>query len=195
MAKETKEVKIAPLLSTNKTETTIDRKLELVGITPFGELMAEAIPLPKGKKTLLNRYIYQDSGDQKICIPITYPPIEIVPDMLYPYREYRMTQQRFNEMDFVPAGGWVKENFRDSNGSLVRDSNGNGVVMYFWCVLKIQELREEEECSYGPVKYVLGEKITKFNEAKNFSIDDLDIAPTVGNTRQRVDDESEIVSV
>jgi hypothetical protein len=194
MAKETK-VSTAPLLSTNKEESVIERVLESVGKTNFGELIAEVVKNPKGKKTFINRYIYQDSGDQKICIPITYAPFEIDPDMLYPYREYKMTTDRFNNMDYVPAGSWVREMFRDDKGATIRDASGNPVFMYFWCVLKLQALKEEEECTYGPIKYVLGSSIIKFNEAKNFTLDDISVSPMVGNTRTRVDEDQEIVEI
>ena len=182
-----KEVKSAPLLSTDKKATTIkDNDIISLGETPFGELWAEEVVSSKGKKTHINRYLQKDG----VCTPINYPPIELEPDMYYPMRELQMTQQRFNEADYVPADTWVKESFRDSNGQLIRDTSGKTVDMYFWCKLSIKSLREEEEFKYGPIQYILGSDITKYIEAKQI------IGGAMGNTgRQRVEEEEMMVEV
>jgi len=187
MVKEEKTVKCAPLLSTNKAETEIqENNVESMGMTPFGELFAEVYVSPKGKKIYANRYIHRDN----VCIPIGYPPSFIKPDMLYPYRELQMTQTRFNEMDFVPADSWVKESFRDDNGQLIRDTSGREIYSFFWCKLTIKALREEEECRYGDIKYMLGSDLIKYSEAK-----DIVGGPLGNSTRQRVEDETDMVEV
>jgi len=189
MAKE-KETKVAPLLTTNKQESAIDRPVESMGITPFGELFSEVITSPKGKKFNMSRYIHRLDGENKVCIPINLPPSFLEPDMLYPYRELRMTQTRFNDMDYVNSDGWVKEPLKDDNSSLIRDASGQPINQFFWCKLKIMALKEEDECKYGPVQYILGSDITKYTEAKQIVGGSM-----VNTTRQRVEDEDEVRDV
>ena len=58
-----KEVKSAPLLSTNKLETEIrENNLVDLGDTPFGKLWAEEVVSTKGKKTFINRYVYKEDS-------------------------------------------------------------------------------------------------------------------------------------
>jgi hypothetical protein len=182
---EKEKIKSAPLLSTNKLETTIqENNVESLGDTPFGTLFAEVFISPKGKKTYINRYVYQEDK----VIPINYPPKYLEPDMFYPYRELQMTQSSFNEADYVPADTWVKESFRDDNGQLIRDTSGRAIDMYFWCKLSIKSLREEEEFKYGPIQYILGSDITKYIEAKQI------VGGSLGNTvRQRIEEEEMMV--
>jgi len=182
-----KAEKVAPLLSTDKKATTIkDNDIISLGDTPFGELWAEEVVSSKGKKTYINRYLQKDG----ICTPINYSPMELNPDMLYPYRELQMTQTRFNEADYVPADTWVKEPFRDSNGQLIRDESGKALDMYFWVKLSIKSLREEEEFKYGPTQYILGSDILRYVDAKSI------VGGSLGNTvRQRMEEQEQMVEV
>jgi len=177
--------KVAPVLSIDKEETTLEQRFESVGETSFGELFAEVLMSPTGKESRINSYIHKDN----VCIPINYAPAVIESDMMYPYRELQMTQQRFTEMDYVPSGTWVAEPFKDDNGSVIRDSDGRHIRMFFWCVLKIASITEQEECSYGPIKYILGADIIAYNNAKNI------VGMIDGFTRQRVDVDEEVVEL
>ncbi len=193
-----KEKKTVPLLTTKKDLVSVEQKFESVGDTPFnilyggtpgpGELVQEIMQGPK-KETRLNRYIYKHNEGMEVCIPLTMPPHEIDPDMYYPMRKIRMTQTRFNEMDFVPAGGWVKENLKDQSGAIVRNANGVPVMTYFWCMLSIESLREEDECIYTEMEFAKGSDIIDYNKAKNL------VGFMGGLSRQRVEDDADTVTV
>jgi hypothetical protein len=189
MAKKESEKKSNTFLTTDVKQQTVEVEFQEIGDTPYGKLVAEICKGPSGKNTLLNRYIYQESGDKKICIPITLPPYEIDDDVYYPTRKMRMTQTRFNEMDFVPAGGWIKEKFTDDSGLVVRNANGTPVVMYFWCILSIESLTEKEECTFTDIEYVKGSDINAYNSAKNV------VGSFGGAARQRVEEDSDTVEI
>lgn len=189
MATKTVE-KQKSMLTTEHNQQLPTMAFESAGDTPFGELIEELVKSPLSKEVAhIKRELHTEIDGKKVCIPITLPPREIDADMWYPAKKFRVTQTRFDEMDFSPVDSWVFEYFRDENGTVVRDEKGIVIRSYFWTTPSFESLREDEEMTYGPKELVSGQQIIDRAEARK-------LLGMFGNySRRRVEDDTDTVEV
>lgn len=185
---EKKKAEIKNPFTTNVGFSVPKRDFLADSETPYGILYNEMIEVAgreKDKWAKVMRYLDKtvnvDGKDIVISQPITMPPNIIDPNKYYPIYACRMTQTRFDELDFAPTDSWKQFDFKDENGQDIRGSRGEKIVGYFYTIVIFQPCSEQEECTYinMPVKsgngvilyngktYIKGSTIIDRQEAKD----------------------------
>lgn len=172
-----------------KTNTTIQEaakvdKTYVEQETPEGTLVLEHRVRPEHPKdTEIPVYLIQQVKKGTKTIPVRMyfsgPPADVEEDVWYPSVELRMTQDTFDNMDFVPD--WKPFDLLAEDGTALRDGVGRQRKGYFYVDWNIMECTEEEDGIFFPLEPVQGKNVRSEMNARNGS----KASVLIGGSRRR----------
>jgi hypothetical protein len=172
--------------TTNVGFTSAIRSIEPAGETPYGVLWNELVQIEGKKKEdwakikrSLDKVVKVADKDIVISQPITVPPSIVDPEKYYPVYACRMTQTRFDELDYAPTDAWKAFPLTDGDGLGIRDDRGNIIIGYFFSIVVFESVAEKDECTFITMKpspgivivegksFIKGEVVLSRQEAKD----------------------------
>lgn len=198
---EDKVQSIQDLFEADTSAHVIERKVVKMGVTELGTLFGEDVK-PEGAKkvSLIPLYIEGEVEGKTIHIPLTRPPAEVDPDVYYPAVKFRVTQTRLDELDYAPIDSW--KGFPLNDDGRVVYNRGTPIIEFFFVVLSIESLTEQEECSFvlaSSVKTVFIHNGVSYIKG-SFILDRKEARETLGSsfsgaTRRRIEDDEDVVEI